>query len=356
MKNPCPSFLACASVAAILLLTACSTAIRPSGNDPDVVEEQTLQRSISLSRWKVLQRRLDDVAMPLLELSAPFCAADVRASLGAQIVSAWRFDKEDRAIAQRTLSLDERLTVLWTLERNEPGWTPLRAGDVLVSLDGKSLSADEAGVERFNGVLVDALRGKPGKGEGWLDAVVQRDGTSTALRLPYIAACNYPATVQMKGEIDALNDGKQIVVNSGLMAFFPEDRDLAIVLGHELAHGVLSHVMKARALSVATSVVDDALGGTGLAGKALTAPFSQQFEAEADYLGLYMTAASGYDVDGAEKIWREFGVHATSRKPGFVDTHPSSAKRFVAMRRTIAEIVAKKKNGTPLVPVAKTRS
>lgn len=39
-----------------------------------------------------------------------------------------------------------------------------------------------------------------------------------------------------------------------------------------------------------------------------------------------------------------------------MSTPPSSAKRFVAMRRTIAEIQAKTKNGAPLVPLATSKS
>lgn len=351
MNTPRLSFLsACTSVAAILALTACATAIRPSSDDPDVVEEQALQQSISLDRRMTLQRRLDEVAIPILERSAQFCAGNVRASLGAHIASLWSFEKEDRVAAGQILHLDDRPTVLWTLDRSQAPATPLRAGDVVVSIGGKSLPVGEDGLDDLDEVLVDASRAKPRKSDGLLDAVVRRDGQSTTLRLPYVVACNYSAVAQMKGEINAHNDGSKIVVNSALMAFFPDNRDLAIVLGHELAHGALSHVGKTRAVGIATGFMDGALGGTGLAGDALSAPFSQQFEAEADYLGLYMTAASGYDIDGAERTWREFWIHTTGTKTGFTDTHPGSAKRFVAMRRTIAEIVAKKKKGAPLVP------
>lgn len=305
---------------------------------------------MSLDHRMKLQRRLDEVATPLLAHSAQFCAGNVRASLGAHIASLWSFEKEDRAAARQILHLDDRLTVLWTLDRSRAPATPLRTGDVLVSIGGKSLADGEDGIDRLDDVLVDVSRTQPRKSDGWLDAEVLRDGQSTALRLPYAVACNYSAVARMKGEINAHNDGDKITVNSALMAFFPDNRDLAIVLGHELAHGALSHVGKSRALGITTGLMDGALGGTGYAGGALSAPFSQQFEAEADYLGLYMTAASGYDIDGAERTWREFWMHTTGTKTGFTDTHPGSAKRFVAMRRTIAEILAKKKNGAPLVP------
>lgn len=358
MNKPRLSFFpACASIAATFALSACATAIRPSSDDPDVVQEQALQQSMSLNQRMTLQRRLDDVAIPLMEHSAPFCGGDVRASLGAHIASLWSFEKEERAAAKQSLRLDDRLTVLWTLDRKQAPATPLRAGDILLSVNDKPLPAGEKGIDRLNDVLLDAVRAKSGAREGWLEAVVQRDGQSTALRLPYIAACNYSAIARMKNEVHAQNDGHEIIVNSALMSFFPDNRDLAIILGHELANGVLSHGGKARAVGIAAGIVDGALGGTGLAEEALSSPFSQQFDAEADYLGLYMVAASGYDIDGAEKIWRELGVHtADARKKGFLSAPPTSAKRFVAMRRTIAEILSKKKNGAPLVPLAKSKS
>lgn len=358
MNNPRPSFFpACASIAATFVLTACAASIRPASDDPDVVQEQALQNSLSLNHRMTLQRRLDDVAIPLLEHSAPFCGGDVRASLGAHIASLWSFEKDERAAAKQTLHLDDRLSVLWTLDRKQTPATPLRAGDVLLSVGGKPLPAGKKGIDRLNDVLIDAARAKPARREGWLEAVVQREGQSTALRLPYTTACNYTAVTRMKNEVHAENDGHEIVVNSALMRFFPDNRDLAIVLGHELANGVLSHGGKTRAVGIAAGIVDGALGGTGLAQEALSSPFSQQFDAEADYLGLYMVAAAGYDIDGAERIWRELGVHtAGAKKKGFMSTPPSSAKRFVAMRRTIAEIQAKTKNGAPLVPLAKSKS
>ncbi|PIF78325.1 hypothetical protein CLU95_5510 [Variovorax sp. 54] len=358
MNTPRFSFFpACASIAATFVLTACATSIRPSSDDPDVVQEQALQQSMSLNQRMALQRRLDDVAIPLMEHSAPFCDGDVRASLGAHIASVWSFEKEERITVKQTLHLDDRLAVLWTLDRKQAPATPLRAGDVLLSVGGKPLPAGEKGIDRLNDVLLDAARAKPMKREGWLDAVVQREGQSTALRLPYAAACNYTAITRMKNEVHAENDGHEIFVNSALMTFFPDNRDLAIVLGHELANGVLSHGGKSRAVGIAAGIVDGALGGTGMAEEALSSPFSQQFDAEADYLGLYMVAAAGYDIEGAERIWREFGVHtAGTKKKSFVSAAPTSARRFVAMRRTIAEIQAKKKNGAPLVPLAKSKS
>jgi len=47
MNTPRLSFFpACASIAATFVLTACATSMRPSSDDPDVVQEQALQQSM----------------------------------------------------------------------------------------------------------------------------------------------------------------------------------------------------------------------------------------------------------------------------------------------------------------------
>ncbi|MGH8082448.1 MAG: M48 family metalloprotease, partial [Lysobacter sp.] len=81
------------------------------------------------------------------------------------------------------------------------------------------------------------------------------------------------------------------------------------------------------------------------------APFSRRMEAEADYTGLYMAALAGHDLSQAEQVWREMGINVTaSSNKTVADTHPSSPERFVAIKRTVAEIQAKQQAGQPLRP------
>jgi predicted Zn-dependent protease len=92
-----------------------------------------------------------------------------------------------------------------------------------------------------------------------------------------------------------------------------------------------------------------ALGGVNTqgafmrAGQAAGAGFhSVEFEAEADYVGVYYMARAGYQVDGVEDFWRRFGAeHANAI---FVKSdHPAAPARYLAIARARDEVVAKRK-------------
>ena len=77
--------------------------------------------------------------------------------------------------------------------------------------------------------------------------------------------------------------------------------------------------------------------------------WSQSFEAEADYVGLYVLARAGGDLDGATSLWRRMGA----ANPGNIEhagTHPTTAQRFVSINRTIDEIRGRMAAGEALVP------
>ncbi len=79
--------------------------------------------------------------------------------------------------------------------------------------------------------------------------------------------------------------------------------------------------------------------------------YSQDFEAEADYVGLYIAELAGYNIDEAPYFWRKMGVkHPASINQNHAASHPSTPERFVAIEDTIKEINQKKIAGLQLMP------
>ena len=74
------------------------------------------------------------------------------------------------------------------------------------------------------------------------------------------------------------------------------------------------------------------------------------FEAEADYIGVYYAARAGYDISEVASLWRRIAV----RNPVSIHlegtTHPSSAIRFLAIEQTVLEIDDKRRKGESIVP------
>lgn len=156
--------------------------------------------------------------------------------------------------------------------------------------------------------------------------------------------------------MNAYADGERILLSVGMMRFTRNDNELALILGHELAHNTMLHVQKGSGNRMAGAVVGALIGA--LLGVNLTqavadlggAVNSQDFEAEADYVGLYYAARAGFDVSDVAKLWRRMAANHPAAIHLAGSTHPSTAKRFVAIEKTWEEIKSKKKKNKPLTP------
>ena len=80
--------------------------------------------------------------------------------------------------------------------------------------------------------------------------------------------------------------------------------------------------------------------------------YNKKHEREADYIGAYITARAGGNVDAAANMWRRWGEGA---KGSFLGSHPTSAERFVLLKTTASEISAKYDDGLEIVPNLKVR-
>jgi predicted Zn-dependent protease len=177
-----------------------------------------------------------------------------------------------------------------------------------------------------------------------------------------VAACAVPINYATEDTANAFTDGDKIVIFSGIVALTRTDAQLAVLIGHELAHVNLGHRNKKTVNMVLGMVGGAAIdGGFALGGLYTGGAFSKQlgrtglmaysvgFEREADYVGAYYAARAGYDLAGTEDLWRAFGeMHPDSIR--FATTHPTTPARFIQMRQVAAEIADKKRRHLPLVP------
>ncbi len=170
-------------------------------------------------------------------------------------------------------------------------------------------------------------------------------------------SCRYPVKLVNSEQINAAADGKTVYISTGIMKFTESDDELALVVGHELAHNILSHSNKKIASTILGAIIDGLiLGASGVdTGGAFTQvaskAYSKEYELESDYLGLYLAARAGYDITSAPNFWRRMGIE----NPGSIvsrynSTHPSTPERYVAMEKAVNEIQIKKHNELALVP------
>jgi predicted Zn-dependent protease len=80
--------------------------------------------------------------------------------------------------------------------------------------------------------------------------------------------------------------------------------------------------------------------------------FSVAFEMEVDYVGAYYATRAGYDIAGAEEVWRALSLE-NPQSIRLATTHPTTPVRYLQMRKVIDEIADKKRRNLPLLPELK---
>jgi peptidase M48-like protein len=142
----------------------------------------------------------------------------------------------------------------------------------------------------------------------------------------------------------------QVAITSGMLSFLQSDDEMAVVLGHELAHIEEGHVLKGTvsslALGILATVLDARVPGAGRAaggvGQLFLNHYTQTQEREADDVGLRYAYAAGYDPRVAESIQERMAVEVPqSMSAGYFDSHPSSVERAVSARHEAEELLAR---------------
>lgn len=217
----------------------------------------------------------------------------------------------------------------------------LRVGDLLLSADGKPfLEGGPVGDAGFDGLSGNLARLADALYDGSAELLVQRDGQRLTVVLGSVTGCAYPFQLDPSADFYAKGDGERVFISSALAAFSPLDDDLAVVLGHELAHNILDH----RAYFDEVGLARDVLGNWGVAPWELV-----RAEREADRVGLYLSARAGYDPARAGPYWRMLSArlpHLRMVQWG----HPSAGERIQSLEGVAEEIAVLRAAGQPLIP------
>lgn len=134
----------------------------------------------------------------------------------------------------------------------------------------------------------------------------------------------------------------KIIVAEGLMRFVKSDDELAMILGHELAHLTQGHVTRGATnnvlLNIGSIIAGSFIPGgdavTNLFGQMVLNHFNQDQEREADKVGLRYAYNAGYDPQAAAYVMRRMAEEVPqTANAGFFSSHPSSVERFATLQR-----------------------
>ena len=322
-------------------------------DDQATQAEARKQRQVALQAYMDDQRRLMRVSYPLLTKGSDLCGEDLRYTTGLALANSSTLLGEDfRESAQTSYQLTDEVKAVYVIPGSAADKAGIRSGDTIRYIGDWSLPVGQNAVRQsLEQLQVQTQTGKAVR----LDIV--RNGRGQSLLVTPDKSCAYPVVLGDGDEVNAYADGKQVVIQRGMMRFATSDTELALVISHEIAHNSMSHVRSKMTNYALGTVVDLAaqillgIPTQGLFGKLAGNAYSQDFESEADYVGLYIMAQSGGDIDNAPQFWRRMATLSPNAiKSSHLASHPATPERFVALEETVKEIKAKKAAGKPLVP------
>ena len=117
------------------------------------------------------------------------------------------------------------------------------------------------------------------------------------------------------------------------------DDEVAIVMGHEVAHALREHARERMGKSLATRgafEIGAAVLGLGQLGRSVAGMgeqlinlrFSRDDETEADIVGLDLAARAGYDPAAGVRVWQKMMAASKRAPPQWMSTHPASDSRI----------------------------
>jgi Zn-dependent protease with chaperone function len=341
---------------AILVCAACAPASKlpplPTG---EIEVEQRKQQISQLQNYIGQISRLDNVAFQLRVANRDDCKDRAWAQIGLIAGTVPSLPRKFRSFSHEALSVDwTHATVLAVADNSPAAVAGLERGDQLLTFNNEPVSRH--GTAEWIGGHVRNNGQRP------IEVLIRRNGADDMRTVVPVIACAIPIELQVDPSINAFTTDDRIVVSSSVLRAARTYAQLALVIGHELAHANLGHLNKRRA-NAAIGWLGGAAADAGIMfggmstyaafSKVLTQAgaraFSVAFEREADYVGAYYAARAGYDLAGSEEIWRTLSLEDPDSIRVAAD-HPITPVRFVQMQKVIEEIESKKRHDVPLDP------
>jgi predicted Zn-dependent protease len=178
--------------------------------------------------------------------------------------------------------------------------------------------------------------------------------------LPHAHKWN-PRAKDWKWEVVLVRSGNinAFCMPGGKIAFFTgildklklTDDEVALVMGHEIAHALREHARERAAKTTLTNAggrIIGALifgGGAGeligaAGGNLLTLRFSRNDELESDLIGMELAARAGYDPAAGVTLWEKMSAASKGAPPQWLSTHPAGETRIKTIKDNLKDVQA----------------
>lgn len=263
--------------------------------------------------------RVASVAYRLAISNTASCGEALEPQLGFVIHGLGQYPQAAREGAGSHFGLGERLGVMAVVADSPAASAGLGANAALISVNGRELAGagegapGRAAAERAGQMIVEELK----KGPVAL-RVSGPDGERT-VRFGAVAGCSSRVELQPALEVNAWADGARVVLTTAMLDQCRTDDDLALVIGHEMAHNVLGHRDRLASMGVSAT----------RAASAADLAKIRDAEDEADRFAAGMARTAGYDLARAASFIERL-VKASGLTSGAAATHSAPSLRLAS--------------------------
>ena len=182
--------------------------------------------------------------------------------------------------------------------------------------------------------------------------------------IPFTAAWN-PRARDWQWEVNLIGSSQinAFCMPGGKIAFYSgildqlklTDDEVAMVMGHEIAHALREHARERMGKTAATHVATQGVGIllssifginpnlTDMAARGttnlLTLEFSREDETEADLVGMELAARAGFDPRSGITLWQKMGAASKGAPPQWLSTHPSGNSRIAEIQANLPKVM-----------------
>jgi len=150
--------------------------------------------------------------------------------------------------------------------------------------------------------------------------------------------------------------GGKVVVYTGLLPVAHDEKGLAVVIGHEIAHAIAKHgaermtqglIVEMGGMALSEAMAESPEQTRNLFMKSYSIgteigvllPYSRTHESEADHMGLIFMAMAGYNPNEAVGFWQRMAAakEGKSAPLELLSTHPADEKRIKNIKELMPE-------------------
>lgn len=311
---------------------------------PWLAASQATDTDVSkLADLQILDQRVADIGWKLAVNSLELCS-DHWAATGITLHSLSQYNPDWRAAAAAAFGFEPGELGVLAVAKGSPAWAAgLRPNDVILRLNGEPLeqpAAPTAAKGEYAQTDIAMTRIESIQLGSPVEIEVERGDKRLLLSFRPVEACASRFELATSNEQNANSNGHVVQLFGKLVLNLPSDNELALVMGHEMAHNILSHnqQIKKRRLSMGLIAVFDG------SGKIL-----RKYELEADRYGIFFAARAGFDYAGAARFWKRFSASGGLGAQIAV-THPAPRAREKNALATVNEIDELRSEQKPIIP------